>query len=535
VQGPGDGMSEAETAPETDLNQPFAVGFAVGPTRGAAPLVVVAEARPSGGAAPWSVTWDWGDGGRGEEAQASHTYWRPGVYLVRGEARDAVGEVLRHVQEVEIGEPGPLRVEVMASPAMGLAPALVRLEARISGGSGRYLVDWESGDGLVITEAQTWRLEHLYRDAGAFMARAEVRDVLSGAQGSGQVLVQVADKDRPAVAVLATPAVGRAPLTVALRAQVLGGEAPFAYHWDFGDGGTQAGVMSPNRVFDKAGHYAVRLQVRGASGLTAEGTTAVEVLGTGSPVVELRVNAHEGVAPQDVRFTALVQWGSSPFVYAWDFDDGSPADVTRNPVHRYEAPGSYRCAVEVTGADGRSHSQAAWVVLDDAAQPIVSLSPGVSRGHAPLALNFQGGAARGVGPYRYAWDFGDGGVATQQNPSHTYQAPGVYRVHLQVTDSAGQVGEGVGIAQVVRADAPTVFAAAQPMTGRPPLDVRLSAEVRGGDAPVQCSWFLGDGGRGDGCEVNYRYQNAGRYLAVVTVSDDDGDWALDVVEIQVGD
>jgi len=37
----------------------------------------------------------------------------------------------------------------------------------------------------------------------------------------------------------------------------------------------------------------------------------------------------------------------------------------------------------------------------------------------------------------YAWDFGDGGTSTAQNPSHTYAAGGTYNVKLTVTDNLG--------------------------------------------------------------------------------------------------
>ena len=41
----------------------------------------------------------------------------------------------------------------------------------------------------------------------------------------------------------------------------------------------------------------------------------------------------------------------------------------------------------------------------------------------------------------WAWTFGDGGTSTAQNPSHTYAAPGVYTVHLTVTDNTGATGD----------------------------------------------------------------------------------------------
>ncbi len=40
----------------------------------------------------------------------------------------------------------------------------------------------------------------------------------------------------------------------------------------------------------------------------------------------------------------------------------------------------------------------------------------------------------------WAWEFGDGGTHTEQNPSHTYGAAGTYNVKLTVTDNGGATG-----------------------------------------------------------------------------------------------
>jgi PKD repeat protein len=37
----------------------------------------------------------------------------------------------------------------------------------------------------------------------------------------------------------------------------------------------------------------------------------------------------------------------------------------------------------------------------------------------------------------YSWDFGDGATSSQESPSHTYGAPGIYKVKLTATNTAG--------------------------------------------------------------------------------------------------
>jgi hypothetical protein len=53
------------------------------------------------------------------------------------------------------------------------------------------------------------------------------------------------------------------------------------------------------------------------------------------------------------------------------------------------------------------------------------------------AIAFSALASGGVQPYSYTWTFGDGGIGTGQNISHTYQKAGSYTTTLTLTDASG--------------------------------------------------------------------------------------------------
>ena len=44
------------------------------------------------------------------------------------------------------------------------------------------------------------------------------------------------------------------------------------------------------------------------------------------------------------------------------------------------------------------------------------------------------------GPWKFAWDFGDGNKSTEQNPVHTYAKVGEYTATLTVTDQKNNKG-----------------------------------------------------------------------------------------------
>ncbi|HZR79849.1 MAG TPA: PQQ-dependent sugar dehydrogenase [Candidatus Binatia bacterium] len=65
-------------------------------------------------------------------------------------------------------------------------------------------------------------------------------------------------------------------------------------------------------------------------------------------------------------------------------------------------------------------------------------------GAAPLSVHFTD-ASIVPSPTTWAWDFGDGGTSTAQNPSHTYASDGAYDVTLSVTGAHGtRVARKVG-------------------------------------------------------------------------------------------
>jgi PKD repeat protein len=62
-------------------------------------------------------------------------------------------------------------------------------------------------------------------------------------------------------------------------------------------------------------------------------------------------------------------------------------------------------------------------------------------GAPPLKVQFTASVEEeSGGPFTFAWDFGDGGKSTEQNPSYTYEKVGEYTATLTVTNQKGNKG-----------------------------------------------------------------------------------------------
>jgi PKD repeat protein len=149
------------------------------------------------------------------------------------------------------------------------------------------------------------------------------------------------------------------------------------------------------------------------------------------PVAQFSATPLSGTAPLPVTFTDLSS--NYPTSWIWDFGDGSTS-TAQNPTHTYLEPGTYEVSLTVTNeAASNTHTKPGYINAygmraDFIAAPLW--------GSAPLTVTFTDlSAGIGVpGPTSWAWDFGDETTSTEQHPSHTYLANGVYTVTLTASN-----------------------------------------------------------------------------------------------------
>ncbi len=110
------------------------------------------------------------------------------------------------------------------------------------------------------------------------------------------------------------------------------------------------------------------------------------------------------------------------------------ATVSYTPTANYFGPDSFT----FTASDGVGTSASATVSINVI---LVNLPPtanagGPYTGNVGVPVQFNGtGSDPDGNPITFSWTFGDGGIGSGPNPTHTYSAPGTYPVVLTVTDS----------------------------------------------------------------------------------------------------
>lgn len=99
-------------------------------------------------------------------------------------------------------------------------------------------------------------------------------------------------------------------------------------------------------------------------------------------------DATSGTVPLAVAFQAIPSGGTAPYVFHWDFGDGTTS-TTQNPTHTYQVAGTYTVTLTVSDADGRTTTKTIQITASSTATPpwiLYALVPVVAVGIVALTL-----------------------------------------------------------------------------------------------------------------------------------------------------
>ncbi len=492
-------------------------------TLGPAPLTVNVSSAVSGGLAPYTYDWDFGDGSQHSQSAADqHTWVTPGVYNVALAVTDSCNNTV--TKTLEINAYGPVAPAPTVNFACGYAPLNVIFNGATTGGVPPYTYAWSFGDGGTATLPNP---SHSYLAVGNYTAMVTVTDSL-GHVGTGSVAVSVTAP--LAVTVQGLPATsGPAPLTVNVSSTVTGGTPPYTYDWNFADGSPNSQSPADQHTWATAGTYAVTLTVGDSCGHTVTADLPINAYGEVAPVPT--VDPACGYAPLNVVFTGTTTGGVPPYVFSWSFGDGGH-DTQQNPSHSYLAVGNYTATLTVT--DSLGHSGTGTVTVKVTA-PLAVAVQGLptTTGPAPLTVNLSSAVTGGTPPYGYNWEFADGSAASAAAAvQHTWTTAGTYNVTLTVSDSCGHSLDTTITINAYASVTPTITATAT--CGTAPMNVCFTPAATGGLPPYLYSWSFGDGSPISlDQQPCHNYLAAGTYTVILTATDSIGNVGSGTATIQV--
>ena len=196
----------------------------------------------------------------------------------------------------------------------------------------------------------------------------------------------------------------------------------------------------------------------------------------------------------------------TPTSWNWDFGDGHVA-TRQDPTHSYAKAGDYEVTLTATTADSTATKNKTITVVAVPA-PAASLTSKQDAG--TLAVRFSDNST-GT-PTSWSWDFGDGHVASHQNPTHTYAKAGDYKVKLTVSNVGGSDSK---TSTVTVEPVPPTTANFTSKQAACTLDVRFSDSSTG--MPTSWKWDFGDGHAASRQNPTHAYAKAGDYKVNLTI------------------
>jgi PKD repeat protein len=176
--------------------------------------------------------------------------------------------------------------------------------------------------------------------------------------------------------------------------------------------------------------------------------------------------------------------------WQWDFDGDGKVDATGETVDwTFSDPGNFTVNLTVVDQAGKESVNATmWVVVEDITSPTVEFNILDSDFREATSIvegkkyyfdasdttdNFDD-----LEDMTFEWDFGDGGSATGVNVTHVFEEYGNYEVVLNVTDTAGNMGNATK-KLVVEVDAKS----------RPDLEIETGSLKIDPSSPEESTFF----------------------------------------------
>ncbi len=393
--------------------------FAGSPNVGCAPLPVQFGDSSKPFMAP-IVSWSWkfGDGDSSNQQNPAHVYDTTGNFRVTLLVSDANGcsHTISRSNYIRPSFPKPS----FTGDTLSCTGAPTNFVNTSVGVNLTYL--WTFGDGDSSTAKDP---THVYTQEGTYTVSLTAID-LNGCDSSIVKTAYVVVRNPIAEFTADSTSVPCPPLLVNFTDQ--SSNDIVAWEWDFGDGGT-SNIESPSHLYLTPGNFTVTLITTTVKGCKDTITKAdfVVVLG---PNGTFEFTPHNACVVKEVLFTASTV---NTAVRTWDYGDGIVQNAGDTVLHAYTNYGVYYpvlilddglgCIFPISSEDS--------VVVGYINSNFVASDYYICR---EGSITFTDSTVALPSVTSWKWFFGDGDSSTAQNPTHYYNAPGVYDVMLITTN-----------------------------------------------------------------------------------------------------
>jgi gliding motility-associated-like protein len=448
----------------------------------------------------WS--WDFGDGTSSSAQNPSHGYSAPGTYTVELTSFGPVGCTDNVIKSNIITiNPDPVVDFTANNTTFCQVPFTVNFTDMTPDA---VSWSWTFGDG---NNANTETPSNTYTALGNYNVSLSVTDVNGcSASASKSSFITIVP---PTVNFNSNKTNGCAPLTVDFSDLTFSNETITNWIWDFGNGNTSPS-QNPTETYTDTGSYDVSLVIVNAEGCT-DTLIFTDYIQVGQlPLVNFSPKDTVGCHPFTVNFFDSSSVYSDQ--WSWSFGDGQTS-IVQNPINTYIDTGYFDVtyAVGFHGCwDSLNLDSVVEVLLPKA---IFTVTPMIGC-NAPHVVGFTDASE---GADQWTWYFGDGAMASTQNPTHTYTSTGFYTATLIVENFTTSCKDS--ISQVIRiSDRDLGFEQSDSLICET-FSVQFTDATIVNSSISSWNWNFGDGGVSTSQNPNYTYSSNGIFDVRLIITD----------------
>lgn len=462
-------------------------------TEGCAPLTVNFSNTTTGAV---NYQWIFSDGAASTSEAPTHTF------LNLGDTDTTYTVVMTAFTEFGCAASDTIEITVFPGASAsfhdnGLPPSCAPFAAEFintSQGADSYL--WSFGDGNTSTEESP---SHLYTNLTGFVQNFTVQLIAFKNNGchdttSSNVIVYPSASFNFAI----TPDSACSPLLATM---------PFIqginlYQWNFGDGSPTSSMPTPTHIWNNqtTTQQTFTVTLTGTSAFGCTGVASTEVIVNPQPIAQGFADTNSGCSPLTVNFQNLSLQADS---YTWVYADGDTS-TSDEPIHSHTfsnpLPINQTFDVQLIAVSDFGCTDVFTipiVVFPEITASFVSPQPGCHPYQANFINTTQNGSS-------FQWDFGNGLISFEQNPSIIYTnetlTDTTYTVQLTVSSPNGC--SDIATAEVIVHPIPSASFELSWNQGCQDLPATLT------NTSIEASsfvWDYGDGNSSAISEANHEY------------------------------